>query len=179
MREHGSVPDSEVQFRDFYSSMVRRVRGFLRRRLDAQDVDDAVEEVFLVVWRRWDDLPPPGHLRERWVFAVARRITLSAYRRVKNDARLRERIETTFNVEQRRHQEEPLISDLAAEDILALLPSDQANLVRRAVIDDTPIDTLATELGITRTALTSRLHRTRLALRSLLSDQRKGKANDE
>jgi RNA polymerase sigma-70 factor (ECF subfamily) len=47
------------------------VRGYARRRVPPEVVDDIVSETFLVVWRRLDDVPEPPL---PWLLTVARNV---------------------------------------------------------------------------------------------------------
>jgi RNA polymerase sigma-70 factor (ECF subfamily) len=57
------------------------VRSYCLRRLSVADANDAVSEVFLVAWRRRDDVPTDVR---PWLFAIARNV-------VRNNARSRVR----------------------------------------------------------------------------------------
>ena len=43
---------------------------------DPGEVDDAVQDAFLVVFRRWDDLP--AERRRAWLYGIARRVSSNA-----------------------------------------------------------------------------------------------------
>lgn len=53
------------------------VAAFVYRRADADLVDDAVAETFLVAWRRLDDVPVDAR---PWLFAVARNVLSTQWR---------------------------------------------------------------------------------------------------
>lgn len=67
-----TVPSPEALFARFF----REYRGFVRSvllkhgRVEARDVDDLVQEVFLVAWQRWDGLVD-GEQARAWLFTVA------------------------------------------------------------------------------------------------------------
>lgn len=67
----------EARFDALYSDHARAVLAYARRRCDPATADDVLADVFLVAWRRLDDIPsePRG-----WLLGVARR-TLANHRR--------------------------------------------------------------------------------------------------
>ena len=50
-------PRTDAKFRRIYDGHFVAIRSYCLRRLPASEVSDAVAEVFLVVWRRIDDVP--------------------------------------------------------------------------------------------------------------------------
>ena len=62
---------TDAEFRRFFDEYFAEVRSYCLRRLPVADANDAVSEVFLVVWRRRhtapDDVKP-------WLFAIARNV---------------------------------------------------------------------------------------------------------
>jgi RNA polymerase sigma-70 factor (ECF subfamily) len=64
---------------DAFSACYRRELAFVERTLlclgvARSEVDDAVQEVFLVLYRRWHELDPDLPVRT-WLYAVARRVS--------------------------------------------------------------------------------------------------------
>ena len=94
------VPSADQRFQDVYNANLADVRGFCRRRLDHEDADDAVVETFLVAWRRIDDMPAGTEAR-LWLFGVARNVVAHQYRSHARSVRLRERLESTEEVDER------------------------------------------------------------------------------
>jgi RNA polymerase sigma-70 factor (ECF subfamily) len=60
-----------------YERHAHAVKAYVCRRADAATADDVLAEVFLVCWRRFEELPPDPL---PWLLAVARRV-LSTQRR--------------------------------------------------------------------------------------------------
>jgi RNA polymerase sigma-70 factor (ECF subfamily) len=83
MAEQPDCPES--RFEAFYTSHFSRVHGYTRRRIEAGLVDDVVSEVFLVAWRRRDEIPLDFELP--WLLSVAqnviRNMTRSSLRRLR------------------------------------------------------------------------------------------------
>src|SRR5581483_383183 len=65
------------RFEQIYAQHADAVRNYVRRRAPADLVEDVVSDVFLVCWRRLDDVPRQAL---PWLYAVARK-TLANERR--------------------------------------------------------------------------------------------------
>jgi RNA polymerase sigma factor (sigma-70 family) len=68
----GDRPDHPLATSDSYARLDPVLRGFLRRRVRPDDVDDVVQAAFVDLWRtrtRYD----PGRSLEAWALAIARR----------------------------------------------------------------------------------------------------------
>ena len=61
----------EAEFRRLFDEYFTEVRSYCLRRLSVADANDAVSEVFLVVWRKRDDVPIDVR---PWLFAIARNV---------------------------------------------------------------------------------------------------------
>lgn len=74
------MPDAIESFERLYEAQYGSIFAYVRRRLaSASDVPDVVSEVFMVAWRRIDELPPPPQDR-LWLFGVAHRCLLAHQR---------------------------------------------------------------------------------------------------
>jgi RNA polymerase sigma-70 factor (ECF subfamily) len=70
----------EARFEELYRSTAQDLLGFLRRRAsDPEEATDILAEVYLVAWRRLDDVPAGGEER-LWLFGVARNLLLASNR---------------------------------------------------------------------------------------------------
>jgi RNA polymerase sigma-70 factor, ECF subfamily len=74
---HYTVVDRRVRFEMLYARHGSAVKAYVLRRAEASLADDVVAEVFLVCWRRLEELPPDPL---PWLLGVARRV-LSTQRR--------------------------------------------------------------------------------------------------
>jgi RNA polymerase sigma-70 factor (ECF subfamily) len=63
--------DDHERFEGLYSAHAGAVLGFARRRLGSAEADDLVAHVFLVAWRRLDDVPDDPL---PWLLGVAHRV---------------------------------------------------------------------------------------------------------
>lgn len=83
--------DRRTRFESLYSEHAAAVARYVQRRSDAQTAADAVSEVFLVAWRRLDDLPEDVL---PWLLACARRVLWHQQRSERRRSRLLQRLAT-------------------------------------------------------------------------------------
>lgn len=156
---------SSRDFTELVRELDPRVRGYVMRRLPATEVDDVVAEVFLVLWRRRESLPGTSDERAAWVFGIAHRCVLSAGRSLRRRAQVTARVaaaatETVLGAD----PAEIVAASRDADERLRVLSDEQAAAVRLVITEGWPVEDAAAVLGISCTALTSRLHRARRVL---------------
>jgi len=83
------VVDPQTQFEGLYAAHNAAVRSYVRRRVDSQDADDIVSDVFVIAWRRLRDVPEDPL---PWLLGVARRVMANRRRSVTRQAALRDRM---------------------------------------------------------------------------------------
>ena len=84
-------PCSDSRFRRLYDQHELAIREYCSRRLGVQEANDAAAEVFLVVWRKIENLPsPPEQLP--WLYGVARNVINNTRRSGRRLGRLRARL---------------------------------------------------------------------------------------
>ena len=94
----------ERRFRALADEATPPIGAYLRRRLyplSPADLDDLVEEVLLVAWRRLDDIPAGAEIP--WLIGVARNVLRNALRKQRRISLLQARLR-------------PAAPDAAAED---------------------------------------------------------------
>lgn len=67
----------EARFRAVYEATYDDLLRFAQRRVDPSHAEDVTAEVFLVAWRRLDDLPERIDDARPWLFGVARATMLN------------------------------------------------------------------------------------------------------
>lgn len=95
----GSDPDHErddepmCRFRSLYERTFSDIYAYATRALvpDRSEIDDVVAEVYLVAWRRIDELPPSPQDR-LWLFGVTRNVVRNTRRSAHRRHRLVDRI---------------------------------------------------------------------------------------
>ena len=77
----------ETTFVHLFDEHHRAVLAYFLRRLDRDDAYDATADVFVVAWRRLDDVPQ-GEEALPWLYGVARRVLSNQLRGVRRADRL-------------------------------------------------------------------------------------------
>lgn len=134
------------------------IANYLRRRLyplSREDLDDLVEETFVVLWRRLDDVPT-GDSERPWVIGVARHVLHNAHRahrrRKRHEARLRPGGGAAS-------AEDEAMADLAGREALDALGEADRDLLRLHFWDGVDVHGLAVVLGVSSNAAGTRLSR--------------------
>lgn len=134
------------------------VANYLRRRLyplTPAVLDDLVEETFLVLWRRGDDVPS-GEAERPWVLGVARHVLHNAHRAQRRRARHEARLAAPGPV---ASAEDVAVADLAAREAMASLGEADRELLRLHFWDGVDTEGIAAILGVTANAAGTRLTR--------------------
>ncbi|MGH8873921.1 MAG: RNA polymerase sigma factor [Acidimicrobiia bacterium] len=139
-----AADDREVAFRRLWMDHYRHT-AYARRRVTAEEVDDVVAEVFLVAWRRLEQVPT-GDGAQPWLYGVARR------------ERLRWRLEGMGHQETVDDNSEG--HEAVHRALGRLRPPDQ-ELLRLAVWEELTPSEMAVALGCSVNAANLRLHRAR------------------
>jgi RNA polymerase sigma-70 factor, ECF subfamily len=145
------------------------VANYLRRRLyplSPGDLDDLVEEVVLVVWRRLDDVPADAEAA--WMIGVARNVLANARRRQNRrdayTASLAPRGATAS-------AEEHVVADLAVAEALAGLSEADREILVLHFWDGLDPGQLATALSVSTNAAAVRLSRAQARFRARLQGE--------
>ncbi|MFV0526635.1 MAG: RNA polymerase sigma factor [Acidimicrobiales bacterium] len=158
-----------VRFRSVYEANYGPIDGYCRRRLPPDAADEAVNEVFVVAWRRLDDLPPDGEVRP-WLFGVARNVVANASRSDRNRRRLTERLTATPGTAPTA----PAADQHGVDGVVAALErlgGNDQDLLRMVAWDGLSLAEVASVLDCTVNAATIRLHRARRRLSDALLDE--------
>lgn len=82
--------DEEAAFRRLFDQHLDAVHRYCRRRARPDDADDAVAEVFLILWRRRREVGSSADLP--WLYATARRVLANQRRSLVRRMRLTDRL---------------------------------------------------------------------------------------
>lgn len=158
---------AEASFEGLYAEHGRAVLGYaLRRTSDAQDAADVVAEVFLVAWRRLDDVPS-GEGGRLWLYGVARHALANQQRSERRRERLAERLRRELPAAL-QSMPPPAPETGAIRAALGRLGSEDQEILRLAAWEELTPGEIATVLEISQVAARSRLHRARRRLRAAL-----------
>ena len=166
----GPWPDREARFRTVYEATYPDLLRFVQRRVHPTHAEDIVADVFLVAWRRFDDLPPDAGDARAWLFGIAQRTLLNGQRGDRRRQALTIRVADAIVVAQVGEAWKGSDSELVARrlDLAAawsrLTPAHQETL-SLAVWDGLDGPHAAVVLGISPVAFRLRLSRARRALR--------------
>jgi RNA polymerase sigma-70 factor (ECF subfamily) len=155
-------PRTDAEFRRLYDEHFVAIRSYCLRRLPVVDVNDAVAEVFLVVWRRMDDVPN-GDDAALWLYGVARNVVRNVDRSERRRARLHRRLlpfasapEIDAETVVVRNSEDSEV----LEELARLRPADQ-EILRLSIWEELTNAEIAELLGIDAHAASMRLSRAR------------------
>ena len=142
---------------------------FLRRVDGSCDAADLLAEVFLVVWRRLDDVP--NDEAAPWLFGVARRVLANHRRGVRRSDGLAVKLRSTLD---RRAVPSPEAASLDNEAVarvrraLAALPDLDREIVTLRAWEGLSAADISLVVGGTPENIRVRLHRARSRLRRIL-----------
>jgi RNA polymerase sigma-70 factor (ECF subfamily) len=133
------------------------VGAYLRRRLyplGEADLDDLVEEVLLVAWRRFDDIPPDAAIP--WMIGVARNVLRNAQRKRRRAAALEDRVRP---VGPSAAAEDQVVADEGVRQALAALSDDDREILLLHAWDGRSAADIAAIFHLTPNAAAVRLSR--------------------
>ena len=155
-------PRTDAEFRRLYDEHFVAIRDYCLRRLPVRDVNDAVAEVFLVVWRRIDDVPG-GDDAALWLYGIARNVVRNIDRSERRRARLHRRL-LPFGATPEIDAETVVVRSSedseVLEELARLRPADQ-EILRLSIWEELTNTEIAELLGIDAHAASMRLSRAR------------------
>jgi RNA polymerase sigma-70 factor (ECF subfamily) len=137
------------------------VYRYCRVRLGADDAADAVSEVFVVAWRRADEIPDRPIA---WLLGVARHVVANQLRSRRRAAALRFRLLGDDDRAAPDHAALIAGSDAALRALRALSPGDQ-QVITLMMAQPLSLEELGTALGCSAKTASVRLSRARARLR--------------
>jgi RNA polymerase sigma-70 factor (ECF subfamily) len=162
----------EAPFELLYAAHHRAILSYCARRCSRWDAWDAAAEVFVVAWRRFDEIPPPDEARA-WLIGVAFRVLANQRRSADRRARLfekarRDRAWAPMPDEQLLRNEE----DREVIEALSRLSRTDREIVQLALWEELSPSEIATVLGISRDAVDQRFYRAKKRLARRLDGDR-------
>lgn len=133
------------------------VGAYLRRRLYplvAADLDDLVEEVLLIAWRRFDDIPADAQIP--WLIGVARNVLRNAVRKQRRISTLETQLRPA---PPDAAAEDYVIADQSIREALGSLSDDDREILLLHFWDGRTAVEIAVICGITTNAAAVRLSR--------------------
>ena len=165
---HG-VTTPQTRFERLYAEQAGNILAFCRRRVSPDMSDDVVADVFMVAWRRIDEVPD-DHGAMRWLYSVA----LGVIRNQRRSAMRVDRLRAKLANEPRSSVEspEPLVVRREQDRIVATaalaLPEKYRQVLLLAEWEGLSRSEIGEILGISRTAVDKRASRAYARLRRRL-----------
>jgi RNA polymerase sigma factor (sigma-70 family) len=160
---HEAEAERRRRFNALFSSYGSDIVAYCAWRTGSStDAQDAAAEVFLIAWRRLDDVPTGGAARV-WLYATARRVIANQQRSNRRRAALHERLVAERGPSDRNA---PATNALVHEALRRLGPRDRAVLLLAEWEGLSPPEIAAVGGCLTVTAR-GRLHRARSRFRTV------------
>lgn len=153
----------EALFREHAADIASYCRW---RSRSSGDADDAVAEVFLVVWRRLEEVPA-GEAARPWLYGTARRVLANQARSQARRSRLHDRL--SDQVEHPRHEDDP-VAGRVHDALAALGPRDREVLLLAEWEGLAPAE-IAKVMRCPAVTVRGRLHRARRRFRAAFESQ--------
>ena len=147
-------------FRGLYDRHHRDVLAYFMRRTDRDGAREGTEDVFLVAWRRIEDVPE-GDGELRWLYGVARRVLANRRRSTQRRNRLTRRLQG-LGAPPSDGPETQLIRRVEEQEVvdaLGHLSAADQEVVRLAYWEELPHADIGEILGCSVGAVDTRLHR--------------------
>jgi RNA polymerase sigma-70 factor (ECF subfamily) len=152
----------DERFERLYREHAGRVRAYALRRVAAEAADDVVADVFVVCWRRLDDVPGEAL---PWLLGVARRVIANRRRGERRAAALHLRLATGITAPVTM----PVASDPPVASALAELGQRDRELLMLIAWDGLSVTEAAGVLSARPGTVAVRLHRARRRFARALS----------
>jgi RNA polymerase sigma-70 factor (ECF subfamily) len=144
-----------------------KLRAFIRRRVrDDATADDLTQETLLKVFR-WREALRDGQRLEAWLYRIARTTLIDFYRRQRPGAELAEYLTAELP---EPADEVTVAMAHSLRGFLEELPAAYREPVRLAEFEGLPLAKIALRMGLSLTAVKSRVRRGRAMLKKKLQD---------
>jgi RNA polymerase sigma factor (sigma-70 family) len=154
------MTSAEERFTSLYEQHYAALERYVYRRAPDVSVRDVVADVFLVVWRRLDDVPEPPL---PWIYGIARRVLANEIRGSQRRHRLQEKIAVDANKNSDDHAEHVASRAAVAAAFEGLSEADKEAL-RLVAWEALSARDAATAAGCSLPTFAMRLHRARRRL---------------
>lgn len=154
--------NDEQRFTVLYQRHYTDVESYVRRRVNPSLVNDVVSDVFVVAWRRLEEVPTDGVLP--WLYGVARRTLANTYRSEQRRGRVLDALAAQPDVTVGDHAN-AVTSRLAVTAAFEKLSSNDQEALRLALWEDLSPSEASRALGCSVATFQVRLHRARKRLR--------------
>jgi RNA polymerase sigma-70 factor (ECF subfamily) len=162
-------PQAIERFTALYDLHHRRVFAYAVSRAGRQLADEVVSEVFLIAWRRLEDIPAPAL---PWLLAVARNVVIEQFRVAARQQSIAAELRTWVSEAQRNPVDvaDQVTERLAVLTALAMLSEADRELLTLLAWQGLTPRQAAEVVGCTTPTLFVRLHRARRRLERAMDE---------
>lgn len=160
----------EGRFQALYDACGRSILGYVLRRAGGTvEAADVVSEVFVVAWRRIDDVPA-GDEGRLWLYGVARNVLANHRRADVRHMRIGELLAAAVTAHHVPDPGDDVGTAAVVHDGLAALPAIDREVLQLAIWEELSAVEIGVVLDIPAATVRTRLFRARARMRDLLGD---------
>ena len=157
-----------ILYNDLYDDLWRYVQ---RRSINTEEARDTLSEVFLVAWRRLEDIPA-GKEARLWLFGVARNLVKTSWRKRKRSGDLLVRIGSEMSTKGTTDEELDNSGVLKIVKALQFLSENDQEILRLVAWEDLSHKEISVVLGCSENAVAIRIRRARVRLMKVLQSEK-------
>ena len=157
-----------VLYNDLYDDLWRYVQ---RRSISTEEARDTLSEVFLVAWRRLEDIPA-GKEARLWLFGVARNLVKTSWRKRKRSGDLVVRIGSEMSTRGITDEELDNSGVLKIVKALQFLSENEQEILRLLAWENLSHKEISVVLGCSENAVAIRIRRARVRLMKVLQSEK-------
>ena len=158
----------EHRFRAVADVATPVIGAYIRRRiypLTYSDVDDLIEEVLIIAWRRLEDIPVDAEIP--WLIGVARNVLRNAHRKYRRAINV---VSLMAPAHHESSAEDNVIADEGVRSALASLSEDDRDIVLLHAWDGRSATEIGVIFGVSANAAAVRLSRAQERFRQNFAD---------
>ncbi len=157
-----------ILYNDLYDDLWRYVQ---RRSINTEEARDTLSEVFLVAWRRLEDIPA-GNEARLWLFGVARNLVKTSWRKRKRSGDLLIRIGSEMSTRVTTDEELDNSGVLKIVKALQFLSENDQEILRLLAWENLSHKEISVVIGCSENAVAIRIRRARVRLMKVLQSEK-------
>jgi len=157
-----------ILYNDLYDELWRYIQ---RRSINTEEARDTLSEVFLVAWRRLEDIPA-GNEARLWLFGVARNLVKTSWRKRKRSGDLLVRIGSEMSTRGTTDEELDNSGVLKIVKALQFLSENDQEILRLLAWENLSHKEISVVLGCSENAVAIRIRRARVRLMKVLQSEK-------
>ena len=157
-----------ILYNDLYDDLWRYIQ---RRSINTEEARDTLSEVFLVAWRRLEDIPA-GNEARLWLFGVARNLVKTSWRKRKRSGDLLIRIGSEMSTRVTTDEELDNSDVLKILKALQFLSENDQEILRLLAWENLSHKEISVVVGCSENAVAIRIRRARVRLMKVLQSEK-------